>query len=211
MHPASAFRHAGDATAQRDLAETLLAEVGFGMVFAATPDGPRVAHVPLFSTGDGAVQFHLSRGNALTRHLDGATALAVVNGPDGYVSPRWYANPAQVPTWNYIALELEGRVRRMDQDGLLALLESVSAREEARLPAPAWTMDKMPEADLRRLLGGIVGFEMEVLAWRETLKLSQNKPVEERARVADGLVEAGSGGIAALMRTLGGPLNGNPA
>mgnify|MGYP006175572537 CR=1 FL=1 len=32
----------------------------------------------------------------------------------------------------------------------------------------------------RKLLGGIVGFELEVLAWRPTLKLSQNKPAADR-------------------------------
>lgn len=198
MHPNPAFR-----SDDRDLHEALIAEIGFGMVFLTTPDGPRVAHTPLLSTGDGAVQFHLARGNALTRHLDGAMALAVVNGPDGYVSPRWYADAAQVPTWNYVALELEGRVRRMDQDGLRALLEGLSARHEARIAdGTAWTMDKMPEPQLRQMMGAIVGFEMEVLAWRPTFKLSQNKPADERTRVAAGLEAEGSPAIAELMRKL---------
>lgn len=198
MHPNPAFRHD-----DRDLHEALIAEIGFGMVFAATPDGPRVAHVPLLSTGDGAVQFHLARGNALARHMDGMTALAVVNGPDGYVSPRWYADAAQVPTWNYVALELEGRVRRMDQEGLHALLENLSAANEARVTeGQPWTMDKTPPDALRKMMAAIVGFEMEVQAWRPTFKLSQNKSADERARVAAGLEAEGSPAIAELMRRL---------
>lgn len=198
MHPNAAFRDSN-----RALCEALIEEIGFGMVFATTPDGPRVAHVPLLSTGDGAIQFHLSRGNALTKHLNGMTALIVVNGPDGYVSPRWYADPEQVPTWNYVAVELEGRVRRMDSDGLLAQLEGLSERHEERIvEGDYWSMDKLPEARLRSLLAGIVGFELEVQVWRETLKLSQNKPADERARVADGLESEGSPAIAQLMRTL---------
>lgn len=198
MHPNPAFRHD-----DRDLLEALIAEVGFGMVFAATPDGPRVAQVPLISTGDGALQFHLARGNALARHLDGMTALAVVNGPDGYVSPRWYADQTQVPTWNYVALELEGRVRRMDQDGLQALLETVTATNEVRVSeGEPWTMDKMPPEASRRMMAAIVGFEMEVQAWRPTFKLSQNKSADERARVAAGLEAEGSPAMAELMRRL---------
>ncbi len=198
MHPNAAFRHP-----DRALCEALIEEIGFGMVFATTPDGPRVAHVPLLSTGDGAIQFHLARGNALTKHLNGATALIVVNGPDGYVSPRWYADPAQVPTWNYVAVELEGRVRRMDSDGLLAHLEAISDRHEERIvEGDFWSMDKLPADKLRGLLAGIVGFEMEIQVWRETLKLSQNKSADERARVADGLESEGSPAIAQLMRTL---------
>ena len=130
MHPNAVFR-----LEDRTVLEALIEEVGFGMVFAQTPDGPRVAHVPIVSTGDGALHFHLARGNALTRHIAGNTALAVLNGPDTYVSPRWYSDRAQVPTWNYDALEL-----------------------------------------------------------------SQNKPAEERLRVADALEAQGSPAIAALMR-----------
>ncbi|MFM5917365.1 MAG: FMN-binding negative transcriptional regulator [Novosphingobium sp.] len=198
MHPAQAFRNP-----DRALLETMIEEIGFGMVFAQTPDGPRVAHVPLLWTGDGAVQFHLSRGNAMTKHLNGMTVLAVINGPDGYVSPRWYADPEQVPTWNYVAVELEGRVRRMDGEGLLGQITALSDKHEARIATgKPWTMDKLPEAKSRALQAGIVGFELEIQAWRETIKLSQNKPADERERLAAGLEGEGAAGIAALMRTL---------
>lgn len=200
MHPNPAFRHN-----DRVLLDALLDQVGFGMVFAATPDGPRVAHVPLLSTGDGAVQFHLARGNALTKHLDGATVLIVVNGPDGYVSPRWYGDDDQVPTWNYVALELEGRVRRMDEDGLLGQITALSDKHEARVrKGDPWTMDKLSPVRLRGLMAAIVGFEVEVQAQRETLKLSQNKSAEDRESAAAGLEDEGSRAIAQLMRTLGG-------
>lgn len=200
MHPNSAFRHA-----DRALLESLVEEVGFGMVFAQTPDGPRVAHVPLLWTGDGALQFHLARGNGLTKHLDAATALVVVNGPDGYVSPRWYPDGGadQVPTWNYAAVELEGRVRQMDDDGLLGQVTALSEKHEARIAeGEPWTIDKL--SDLRRngLLKAIVGFELEVQAWRETFKLSQNKGMESAAALADGLEAEGAVAIAHLMRTL---------
>jgi transcriptional regulator len=129
--------------------------------------------------------------------------LALVNGPDSYVSPRWYADPEQVPTWNYVAVELEGRVRRMDEDGLFGLLETLIARQEARVSGgEPWTMAKVPQAKLRKLATGIVGFEMEVQAWRPTFKLSQNKSAEERARIAEGLEAQGAPAIAQLMRTL---------
>lgn len=199
MHPNAAFR-----CDDRDLLEALIEEIGFGMIFATTPDGPRVGHTPLLSTRSGAVQFHLARGNALTQHLNGMTALAVVNGPDGYVSPRWYDDQLQVPTWNYVSLELEGRVRRLDSDGLFLLLEGLSERQEDQVPGEPWYIQKLPEAKLRAMMAAIVGFEMEVQAWRPTFKLSQNKPADERERVAAALEAQGSPAIAALMRQLGG-------
>ena len=59
----------------------------------------------------------------------------------------------------------------------------------------------MPQDLWNKLAKGIVGFELEVRAWRTTFKLSQNKPAEERLRVADALEAQGSPALAALMRT----------
>jgi len=203
MHPNSAFRPNLPPAEERALLETLLDEIGFGMIFAATPDGPRVAHVPMLSTGDGALHFHLARGNALAGHLNGMTALAVVNGPDAYVSPGWYADRGQVPTWNYVALELEGRVRGMDRDGLKGHIEDLVARHEARLEADRpWALDELPDGTFDTLSRGIVGFEMEVQAWRPTFKLSQNKDAEPRSSIADALEASGSPALAQLMRSL---------
>lgn len=196
MHPDPLYR-----TDDRALCESLIDEIGFGMVFAATPDGPRVAHTPLLSTGDGAIQFHLARGNALARHLEGGTALIVVNGPDAYVSPRWYDNRDTVPTWDYIALELEGRVRRMDDEGLEAFLHAAIEKHEGRLEGAPWRAEESSEKVWSGLFRGIVGFELEVLAWRPTIKLSQNKPAETRARIASGLEEAGAPALAHLVRS----------
>lgn len=198
MHPNPLYR-----TDDRELMESLVEEIGFGMVFAQTPDGPRVAHTPLISTGDGAVQFHLARGNALSRHLAaGAEALIVVNGPDAYVSPRWYANRDTVPTWDYIALELEGRVRKMADEGLEAFLHAAIEKHEGRLEGEPWRAEESSEKVWSGLFRGIVGFEMEVLAWRPTLKLSQNKTPEERARIAAGLEAAGHAALAHLVRNI---------
>ena len=201
MHPNSAFRPRQD-----DLAELLVREIGFAAIFAATPDGPRVAHAPVVLSEDRAtLQFHLARGNALTRHLDGATALAVVQGPEAYVSASWYADADQVPTWNYVAIEMEGVVRKLDDAALIAQLDTLSANHEARIGAnPPWTRDKMNPALFSKMTGAIIGFELRITAWRPTIKLSQNKPADERGRVAKGLDATGHGALAQLMRHLGG-------
>jgi transcriptional regulator len=196
MHPNPSFR-----VEDRALLESLIEEIGFGMVFAQTPDGPRVAHVPLVSTGDGALQFHLARSNGLTWYIAGRDALAVINGPDAYVSPRWYAERGQVPTWNYLALELEGPVRQMNEDGLRGLLEATGEREEGRIAdGEPWRAGQVAADYWDKLMRGIVGFELEIRAWRPTFKLSQNKPVEEREGIAAALEANGSPAIAALMR-----------
>lgn len=202
MHPNPLFRAKGSDAEQRALMEALVQEIGFGMVFAQTPYGPRVGQVSLFSTGDGAMQFHLARSNGLTRSLAGSDALIVVNGPDAYVSPDWYLGADQVPTWNYISIEMEGPVRAMGEDGLIALLDDLGAVNEARLaPKAPWTRGKMDDGKFRKMLDAITGFEMEVKAWRPTFKLSQNKSEAERLRVADELEKLGKKAMAHFMRS----------
>ncbi len=197
MHPNPAFRNG-----ERALHETLIDQIGFGMIFAETPDGPRVAHAALLSTGDGAVQFHLSRGNALAKHLPGSNALLLVNGPDAYVSARWYEDRNTVSTWDYVALELEGPVRKMEQEGLVALLGALSDRHEGRIEGGTpWTMDEVSGDNMQRMLSAITGFEMEVRAWRDTMKLSQNKGEADRKAIAEGLEANGSSAMAELIRT----------
>lgn len=200
MHPNRAF-HLDDRNAIRGFVR----EVGFGALFAGTPDGPRVAHVPVVWLDDDTLGLHVARGNAITRDLDDATALFVAQGPDGYVSPDWYAlGPDQVPTWNYVTVELEGTMRRMDEPDLIAQIEQLAAEQEARLaPKTPWTHDKMDRHRFDAMLNAITGYRLEVTAWRGTAKLGQNKPEAARIAAADALAQAGRSGIALLMRQAG--------
>ncbi len=182
----------------------LVAELGFGALFAATPDGPRVAHVPAVWLDEATLGFHVARGNGIARHLDGATGLFVVQGPDGYVSPDWYGlDDGQVPTWNYVALELEGTVRRMDHDALIAQIDRLTTEQEARLaPKAPWSRATMEPATFERMTRAIIGFRLEIAGWRGTIKLGQNKPEAARLAAANGMEGSGRRGIAHWMRNL---------
>ncbi len=141
--------------------------------------------------------------------MGGANALAVVQGPDAYVSASWYADANQVPTWNYVAIEMEGTARKLDDAELVAQLDTLSAQHEARVGAnPPWTRGKMNPALFSKMTGAITGFEMRIAAWRPTIKLSQNKSPEERGRAVDGVAATGHGALAQLMRHLGGDREG---
>lgn len=198
MHPDPKFRWE-DRVAMRDF----VTEIGFGTLFAATPDGPRAAHVPVIFVAEDRIGFHVSRGNGIARHLDGATALFSAHGPDAYVSPDWYGLEDQVPTWNYLAVELEGRIAKMDRDALLDQIDRLSAEHEARLePKPVWTRAKMDPDTLHKMLGAITGYTLEIQAWRGTRKLGQNKSDAARLAAADGLDASGKRAMAHLMRHL---------
>lgn len=198
MHPDPKFRWE-----DRDAMRGFIAEIGFGTLFAATADGPRVAHVPAIFVDDDRIGFHIARGNGIARHLDGATALFSVHGPDAYISPDWYGLEDQVPTWNYLAVELEGRVTRMDRAALLDQIDRLSAARETRLaPKPVWTREKMTPGTVDKMLSAISGYTLEIVAWRGTKKLGQNKPEAARLAAADALDAGGKRAMAHLMRYL---------
>lgn len=175
-------------------------DAGFGMLFAVTPDGPRVAHFPVIWLDEERVGFHLARGNAMAPYLDGAEGLLVVNGPDSYISPDWYGLADQVPTWNYLAVELQGLIRRMEREELVSQVIAISMEQERRLrPKTPWSREKMAEGLFDRMLDGIVGFEMRVTEIRGTAKLGQNKPVAARTATARELEAIGRDDMALLM------------
>lgn len=200
MHPNPLFRARDE--------EAMLAEaamIGFAHLFVATPEGPMVVHAPLTRRGGRDFAFHVARANRAAQYLDGARLLASVVGSDGYVSPNWYQRPGnQVPTWNYVAVELEGRAASLDEAGLIAQLDELAAAHEPRVnPAAPWTRAKMADAPFRKMLGAIQGFALEVEAVRGTVKLSQNKAAADRAGVVAALEASGNSTLARAMRDQG--------
>jgi transcriptional regulator len=196
MHPNRKF-HIQD----RGAMAALVRDLGFGLLFVPTGDGLRAVHVPVLLDGD-RLRFHVSRGNAVHQALlAGGDALFVASGPHAYISPEWYGLEDRVPTWNYVAVELEGPVRNLDPEALVQLLDDMSAEQEARLaPKPPWTRTRMSEGRFEGLLKSISGFEMRVAAWRGTAKVDQDKPQEVRDRIADSLADRGDRDMAATMR-----------
>lgn len=198
MHPASAF-HETDARRLTDFIRSR----GFALIVGCEDGRPILAHAPVRLDGE-RLGFHLSAANRLCAPLIAqGRAIAVLTGPDAYISPDWYGMADQVPTWNYLAAEAEGPVRKLDRDETITLLDDLSAHFEAALaPKLAWTRQKVSPARFEALLNGIVGFEMRVERLEGTTKLAQNKPREAMIRVAERLAvrtDPGAQAIATLM------------
>lgn len=194
MHPARSFRWEDEAAMR-----AFVGHVAFARVFLTTPAGPRVAHAPALVQPTGTLRFHLANMNALTPHLAGARALMLVEGPNAYLSANWYSDArGNVPSWNYIAVECDGPVTALPRDELLALLDQASATLEPRV-GEDWTRAKMEPARFEALVAAITGFELTPVAWRGTIKVSQNKPPAERERVMAGMARAGAAAMADAM------------
>jgi len=198
MHPTAAFRET-----DQDRLAGLIARTGLAVIIGVEDGRPRTAHAPvLFS--DHRLRFHLARANALTSTLSAAGwALAVVTGPNAYVSPDWYGAEDQAPTWAYLSAEIEGAVRVLDQADATRLLDDLSAAFESRLaPKPPWDRSKMSAGRFEAMLGAITAFEMTVERLEGVRKLSQNKSARAQGQLANALFERGGENAVALGRLI---------
>ncbi|WP_343116270.1 FMN-binding negative transcriptional regulator [Ostreiculturibacter nitratireducens] len=202
MHPNPAFR--------KTPAETSLdfaARRGFGVLSINGEHGPLAAHVPFVLSQDGKrAETHLVRSNPLARALtQPQPALLAVTGPDGYVSPDWYGAEDQVPTWNYVAVHLRGRLEVLPAEDLRRHLDALSAEfEERLLPKAPWRTSKMPGDILERMMRQIVACSLAIEDVQGTWKLNQNKPEAARLGAATEMAASSLGvetaALALLMR-----------
>ena len=189
MHPNPSFR-------KSPLAQNLAfaRKRGFGILSVNAENGPIIAHVPFLLADDGTyADFHLARSNAVVSVGKPARAVIAVSGPDGYVSPDWYGVADQVPTWNYIAVHLRGRLEPLPPDALAAHLNALADRFEADLlPKPVWKSAKMGDGVMDRMMRMILPFRLIISDVEGTWKLNQNKTAAART------------GVIAAMEAIGG-------
>lgn len=164
-------------------------------------DGPAAGHLPLLVDGErNVLRGHLARANPQLSHLaSGVGVLAIFHGPHAYVSPSAYTQHPSVPTWNYVVVHALGRPRIVGDIELRAMLDDMVTRFDRT----GWRFEAPADYE-QRMLGAIAGFEVEIASLEGKWKLSQNRPREDRERVAESLAagDEDSRAVADLMRRL---------
>jgi transcriptional regulator len=190
-----------------------------GLLISSGPDGPVANPLPFLLDADvgpnGRLRAHLSRANPQWRLLadnSETPVLTVFQGVDSYITPSWYETKREtgkvVPTWNYAIVQARGRGRVIEDAGWLAgQIAELTATHEAGRSEP-WQVSDAPESFIASQIKGIIGLEIEIAEISGKWKVSQNRPVADRAGVADGLdgtatSEAGRE-MAGLVRRYGG-------
>jgi transcriptional regulator len=187
----------------------LVRSVGAGELVTTGADGyPLATLLPVVWDGDRVIA-HVAKANPHWRELEEETkALLVVRGPQAYVSPSWYATKAEhgrvVPTWNYSAVQLRGRLRvHHDPAWLRAAVTRLTDHHEQPRQQP-WEVSDAPEQYVEGQLRGIVGVELLVEQVHGKAKLSQNRSDDDRAGVVRGLTAEGSAEAGEVARQMSG-------
>lgn len=194
-----------------DELHALIAEFSFGAMISHDQDGLEATHLPFLidpmAGRHGHLIGHVARANPHWRRLDGeAETLIVFQGPHGYVSPSWYPSKRTdgkvVPTWNYAAVHAYGHATTFDDSARLReVVAELTTVNEKRFAAP-WSIDDAPRDFTDRMLAAIVGIEVRITRLEGKLKLSQNRPDEDRHAVLSGLSKTGSPSDDDLQRAM---------
>ena len=169
---------------------------GFATFISVQGGMPVVSHIPLLLEKNtaGRMQLigHFARANDHWKLCDGQlTAVAIFHGVHDYISPRWYKTSGLVPTWNYIAVHVTGTAHIVEnQTRTIDILNKLTSVYETGAKKP-WVLDDIDDAKLLSLLKGIVAFEMPIDQIEGKFKLSQNRTVDDRIGVINGLKDKG--------------------
>jgi transcriptional regulator len=173
---------------------------------------PDSAAGPGPAAGYGRLLGHLAAANPQwqTAQPD-ALGLAIVHGPQAYISPSWYEGKARhgrvVPTWNYQAVHLTGRLTiHRDPEWLRSLVSRLTRRHEEPNPRP-WAVTDAPPEYVNGQLKAIVGVELTIMAVEAKDKLSQNRSTLDRAGVVAGLRGQPGPGPAAIAERMAASLD----
>lgn len=179
--------------ASLDDAKALLIERGFGTLVAHDGTTFHASHLPFLYLPDGwplgRIAFHVAKANPLHAIFAARpAALLICQGPDAYISPDWYVNEDQVPTWNYVTVHVAGTVRALDPIRTRDHVDALSAHFEARLaPKKPWATEKMTPRRLDAMMKAIVPLEMTVERIDPSRKLGQQKDLKDREGAIAGL------------------------
>ncbi len=113
--------------------------------------------------------------------------LCVFTGNHTYVSATWYSDPHQASTWNYMSVHVKGKLRFLDEQGLINVLKKTTLHFENNDKNSTAVFDNLPEEYRNRLMKAIIAFEVEVEKIDNVFKLSQNRDKESYQHIIEKL------------------------
>lgn len=135
-------------------------------------------HIPFVlgqdQKGNPTLSGHIAKANPQWKSIaDQEEVLVIFQGPHAYISSSWYDHE-NVPTWNYLAVHVYGRVRIIEGDELMVHLKALLDVYESGRPNRVRVED-MSEQFLQSHIRALVGIEVAIEEVMASAKLSQNR------------------------------------
>jgi transcriptional regulator len=190
-----------------DVLHDFIEKFPFATIVTGQGGGSLIAsHLPLLlERGEGRfgmLRGHIAKANPQFLHFRQASQVLVIfQGPNSYVSPTWYQNQQNVPTWNYAVVHAYGTPVLVGESDLLAILSRTADVNEATMN-PKWPYD-LSQAWIKEMLPEIAGFHIPISDLQGKFKLNQNRTAADREgviRALAGSEDSAKRAIADLMQ-----------
>ncbi|MEM8521547.1 FMN-binding negative transcriptional regulator [Flavobacterium sp. PL12] len=150
---------------------------GFGILINQTSGKLWATHIPLLLQtrldGKTILEGHISKENLQWEGFkESDQVLAVFAGPHSYISSSWYDHE-NVPTWNYIAVHVYGKIKIIEGDAVIQSLKNLTNKYEMKSENPI-RIENLSETTMTQSRG-VVAFEIEITEIQATRKMSQNR------------------------------------
>jgi transcriptional regulator len=154
-----------------------LKENSFGILINQTNGKLWATHIPLElgtnKEGKTILEGHISKENPQWKGFaENDQILAIFSGPHSYISPSWYDHE-NVPTWNYIAVHVYGKIKIIEGDAVIQSLKRLVDKHEQNSENPVRIEDLSKKTMMQSR--GIVAFEIEIEEIQAQQKMSQNR------------------------------------
>lgn len=166
----------------------------FGILVSRNDSKFLATHIPLEldkdENGKDILVGHISKANPQWKNFtNDSQILAIFSGAHSYISSSWYDHE-NVPTWNYIAVHIYGKIKIIEGEKLINALKKLVDKYEANSDKPV-AVEKMSEKFISKEIKGIVGFEIEINEIQSAYKLSQNRDANNHKNIISELDKKG--------------------
>lgn len=159
---------------------------------------PVATQIPVFIEEENGKKYLRGHFMKNTDHhkafLHNPNVLAVFTGHHLYVSGSWYSNPHTPSTWNYMSVHAKGKIKFLDEEGLIKVLKKVTLHFEGYDKTSPTVYDNLPPELTHKLLNAIVAFEVEITELDSVFKLSQDRDEKSYGNIIEKLSGRGEDG-----------------
>jgi transcriptional regulator len=150
----------------------------FATLVSQVDGRPWATHLPFVldknSDGEAVLHGHLAKANPQWKSIvNTEEVLVIFQGPHAYISSSWY-NHENVPTWNYLAVHVYGKIRIIEGEELMHHLKTLVDVYEHGRPNRV-QVETMSEAYVEGQVRALVGIEVNISEVQASAKLSQNR------------------------------------
>ncbi len=165
----------------------LIEENPWATIVSQGEQGPVASHYPvLVEQGQEklTVVTHVGRPDEELHRFGEGEVLLIIAGPQGYISPSWYAPGATpVPTWNFAVAHCYGVPVILDAEENLSVLTRLVDHFERHVEEPLALEQELGA----RIARGTVGLRLAIDRFTCKVKMNQEEDPVSRAQVLEAL------------------------